>query len=53
MDVRIECFKMMGAGLATIGLGGAGTGVGIVFGSFILSIARNPEIQMICLNMLF
>jgi F-type H+-transporting ATPase subunit c len=45
MDVRIECFKMMGAGLATIGLGGAGTGVGIVFGSFILSIARNPEIQ--------
>jgi len=43
MDVRLECFKMLGAGLATISLAGAGTGVGIVFGSLIMGVARNPE----------
>lgn len=32
--------KLIGAGLATSGLIGAGAGVGIVFGSLILSIAR-------------
>lgn len=35
--------KACGAGLATIGLAGAGTGVGIVFGCLILSISRNPD----------
>lgn len=34
--------KSVGAGLATIGLAGAGTGVGIVFGSLVLSLGRNP-----------
>jgi F0F1-type ATP synthase membrane subunit c/vacuolar-type H+-ATPase subunit K len=33
MDIRIECCKLIGAGLATIALVGAGVGVGIVFGS--------------------
>lgn len=42
-DPRIECFKLMGAGLATISLAGAGTGVGIVFGSLIIAVSRNPE----------
>jgi len=35
-------FKVMGAGLSTISLGGAGVGIGIVFGSFLLAYARNP-----------
>jgi len=43
MDVRLECFKMIGVGLATISLVGSGAGVGIVFGSLIMGVARNPE----------
>ena len=37
-------FKIMGAGLSTISLGGAGAGIGIVFGCFLLAFARNPAI---------
>jgi len=42
MDVRIQCCKLIGAGLATISLVGAGAGVGVVFGSLILGTSRNP-----------
>jgi F-type H+-transporting ATPase subunit c len=35
--------KSCGAGLATIGLAGAGVGVGIVFGSLVLALGRNPS----------
>lgn len=41
--LSIQGFKLIGAGLATIGLVGAGVGVGIVFGSLIQGIARNPQ----------
>ncbi len=34
--------KLIGAGLAVIGLGGVGTGIGNIFASLISSIARNP-----------
>jgi len=34
--------KLIGAGAATIGLAGAGVGIGTVFGSFINATARNP-----------
>jgi F-type H+-transporting ATPase subunit c len=37
--------KLIGSGLATIGLIGAGAGVGIVFGSLILGTARNPQVK--------
>jgi len=37
--------KLVGAGLATIGLVGAGMGVGVVFGSLISSISRNPALK--------
>jgi F-type H+-transporting ATPase subunit c len=37
--------KFIGAGLATIGLVGAGAGVGVVFGSLILGVSRNPGIK--------
>lgn len=36
---------MVGAGLATIGLVGAGIGVGVVFGSLVLAVSRNPEYE--------
>ena len=37
--------KLVGSGLATIGLVGAGTGVGVVFGCLILGTARNPSLR--------
>lgn len=37
--------KMIGAGLATIGLAGAGVGIGIVFGSLVYSFCRNPFLK--------
>jgi len=43
MDTRLIYFKLLGSGLATIGLVGAGAGVGIVFGSLLLSVSRNPD----------
>lgn len=36
-------FKLIGAGLATISLAGAGVGIGSVFGALILGSARNYE----------
>lgn len=35
--------KLIGAGLATISLAGAGVGIGIVFSSLVSSVARNPN----------
>jgi F-type H+-transporting ATPase subunit c len=37
--------KIIGSGLATIGLAGAGVGIGLVFGSLITATARNPSLQ--------
>jgi len=37
-----EMGKFIGAGLATIGLGGAGIGVGHVVGNFLAGALRNP-----------
>ena len=41
----IKSSKYIGAGLATIGVAGAGTGIGIVFGSLLIAFARNPQIK--------
>jgi F-type H+-transporting ATPase subunit c len=35
--------KLIGAGLATIGLAGAGVGIGNVFGSLLIAHSRNPS----------
>jgi len=34
--------KYIGAGLATIGVVGAGAGIGIVFAGLLLALSRNP-----------
>jgi F-type H+-transporting ATPase subunit c len=34
--------KLIGAGLATISILGSGVGIGVVFGSLILGVSRNP-----------
>lgn len=41
----LQAFKNVGAGRAAVGLAGAGTGIGIVFGALILGVARNPSRQ--------
>jgi len=45
MGVYLTASKNVGAGLATIGLVGAGIGVGVVFGSLISGLARNPQLN--------
>ena len=37
--------KYIGAGVACSGLIGAGAGIGTVFGSLILAVARNPQLR--------
>ena len=37
--------KILGSGIATTGLIGAGVGIGVVFGALILGVARNPSQQ--------
>mgnify|MGYP001291996660 FL=1 len=38
-----EAAKLIGAGIAAIGMGGAGIGVGIIFGNFLQGALRNPS----------
>jgi F-type H+-transporting ATPase subunit c len=38
----LEMAKLIGAGLATISLAGSGVGIGIVFGSLMVALSRNP-----------
>jgi F-type H+-transporting ATPase subunit c len=40
--MELAAAKMIGAGLAVIGLGGVGAGIGNIFASMIASGARNP-----------
>lgn len=37
--------KIIGSGLATIGLAGAGAGIGIVFAALINGTSRNPALR--------
>lgn len=37
--------KLIGAGLATISIGGAGVGIGVVFGSLVIGFSRNPNLE--------
>ncbi len=40
--MEAEAAKLIGAGLAVIGLGGVGAGIGNIFASMIQSVGRNP-----------
>jgi F-type H+-transporting ATPase subunit c len=44
-EIMLMAAKLIGAGLATIGLAGAGVGIGTVFGALVLGTARNPVIK--------
>lgn len=41
----VEAAKLMGAGAATVGLAGAGAGIGTVFGALIMGLSRNPSLE--------
>lgn len=43
MDILVPA-KLIGAGLATIGLAGSGAGIGIVFAGLLQSVSRNPSL---------
>lgn len=40
-----QAAKFLGAGMATIGLTGAGIGIGVIFSALILGISRNPSLK--------
>jgi len=43
--VLLIASQKVGAGLATVGLAGAGVGIGVVFSGLILATSRNPIIK--------
>ena len=45
LKLMIQAAKIIGTGLATTGLIGAGVGIGVVFGALILGVARNPSLR--------
>jgi F-type H+-transporting ATPase subunit c len=45
MDNLLQAAKFIGAGLATIGLAGAGVGIGMVFSGLITGTSRNPALR--------
>lgn len=40
--MELDAAKMLGAGLAVIGLSGVGIGIGNIFSALVSSVARNP-----------
>ena len=40
--MEIESARLIGAGLDTIGVAGAGVGIGIIFGQYVSGSMRNP-----------
>ena len=40
--MEVEAAKLIGAGLATIGVAGAGVGIGTIFGQYVAGGMRNP-----------
>lgn len=45
--MSVAAAKLIGAGLATIGLAGSGVGIGLVFGALMTSVARNPALTKV------
>jgi len=41
----IQAAKFIGAGFSTIGLAGAGIGIGNIFSSLLLGVSRNPSLK--------
>ena len=42
--MEVEAAKLIGAGLASIALVGAGVGIGTIFGNYLSGALRNPSV---------
>jgi F-type H+-transporting ATPase subunit c len=40
--MEVEAARYLGAGLAVVALGGAGAGLGVLFGNYLNAAVRNP-----------
>lgn len=45
INTMVQSAKIIGSGIATVGLTGAGIGIGTVFGSLISATSRNPALR--------
>lgn len=43
--LMLQAARLIGTGLATTGLIGAGIGIGTVFGALIIGVSRNPSLR--------
>ena len=41
----VSSAKLVGSGLATIGVAGSAVGIGSIFGALIIAVARNPSLK--------
>jgi F-type H+-transporting ATPase subunit c len=41
----VQAAKLIGGGVAAVGLAGAGIGLGTIFGSLIIGLSRNPSLK--------
>lgn len=41
----VQAAKVVGAGMATAGVSGAGVGIGTVFAAFMVGLSRNPSLE--------
>jgi len=41
----VEAAKLIGAGVATVGVAGSGAGIGIIFSGLITGYSRNPSLK--------
>jgi F-type H+-transporting ATPase subunit c len=44
-ETLLTASKNIGAGIATVGLAGAGAGIGIVFAGLLVAYGRNPSLK--------
>jgi F-type H+-transporting ATPase subunit c len=44
-EAVLSGLRMAGAGTATSGVSGAGVGIGVVFGSFLIAFSKNKELE--------
>lgn len=45
LPMLLAAAQKIGAGLSTVGLAGAGVGIGVIFGALIIGTARNPSLK--------
>ena len=51
--MEVEAAKLIGSGLAAIGMVGAGIGLGVLFGNYLQAAIRNPSAAASQQTMLF